>query len=61
MVYIALVGSKYENKSLFKNLVASIVEVQTLGGIVVLGGDFNVCIAVLPDTIHTSDLCIIGA
>jgi hypothetical protein len=55
-VYTALVGSKHESESLFQNLVANIVEVQILGGIVLLGRDFNAHIAALPDTIHTSDL-----
>ncbi len=57
MVYTALVGSKHESKSLFQNLAVDIAEFQTLGGIVPLGGDFNVHITVLPDTIDTSDLC----
>ncbi len=34
MVYVAPIGSKHKNESLFQNLVANIVEVQTLGGIV---------------------------
>jgi hypothetical protein len=41
----------------FKTWQQIIAEVQTLGGIVLLGGDFNACIAALPDTIDTSDLC----
>ncbi len=57
MVYAALIGSKHENESLFQNLVANIGEVQTLKGIVLLGEDFNVCTATLPDTIDTNDLC----
>jgi hypothetical protein len=57
VVYIAPVGSKHEIESLFQNLEVDIVEVQTLGGIVLLGGDFNVRIVVLPNTIDTSDLC----
>jgi hypothetical protein len=57
VVYIALVGSKHENESLFQNLVVHIVEVQTIRGIVLLGGDFNAHIVALPDTIDTSDLC----
>jgi hypothetical protein len=57
MVYIALIGSKHENESLSQDLVTDIVEVQTLGGIVLLGGDFNVCTATLLNTIDTSDLC----
>jgi hypothetical protein len=57
VVYATLVGSKHESKSLFQNLEVDIVEVQTLGGIVLLGGDFNVRIATLPNTIDTSDLC----
>jgi hypothetical protein len=51
-VYATLVGSKH----LFQNLVANIVEVQTLGGIVPLGGDFNARNVVLLDTIDTNDL-----
>ncbi len=57
MVYVALIGSKHENESLFQNLVADIVEVQTLGGIVLLGRDFNARTAALPDTLDISDLC----
>ncbi len=57
MVYAAPVGSKHKNKSLFQNLAIDIVEVQTLGGIVILGGDFNVRIAALLNTIDTSNLC----
>jgi hypothetical protein len=40
-----------------QNFVVNIVEVQTLGGIVLLGGDFNAHIVTLLDTIDTSDLC----
>jgi len=57
VVYVALVSSKHENESLFQNLAANIVEVQTLGGIVLLGRDFNVHTTSLPDTINNSDLC----
>jgi hypothetical protein len=57
VVYVAPVGSKHKNKSLFQNLVGNIVEVQILGGIVLLGGDFNVRITTLPDIIDISDLC----
>jgi len=57
VVYATLVGSKHENESLFQNLIIDIVEVQTLRGIVLLGGDFNALTAVLLDTINTSDLC----
>jgi len=57
MVYVAPISSKHKNESLFQNLVANIVEVQILGGIVLLGGDFNACTATLPDTLDTSDLC----
>jgi exonuclease III len=56
-VYFAPIGSKHESESLFQNLAAYIAEVQTLGGIVLLGGDFNARTATLPDTINTSDLC----
>jgi len=56
-VYVAPIGSKHENESLFQNLVTNIAEVQTLGGIVLLGGDFNACIIALPDTLDISDLC----
>jgi len=56
VVYVVPIGSKHENESLFQNLVANIVEVQTLGGIVLLGGDFNVRTATLLDTLDTSDL-----
>jgi hypothetical protein len=57
VVYIAPIGSKHKIKSLFQNLAVDIVEVQTIGGIVLLGGDFNAHIVVLPNTIDTSDLC----
>jgi len=57
MVYIAPIGSKHESESLFQNLVVNIVEIQTLGGIVLLGGDFNACTTMLLDTIDTNDLC----
>jgi hypothetical protein len=56
-VYVALIGSKHENESLFQNLVADIVEVQTLGGIILLGRDFNARTAALPDSLDISDLC----
>jgi hypothetical protein len=57
VVYIAPVGSKHENESLFQNLTGDIVEVQTLGGIVLMGRDFNARTAPLSDTIDISDLC----
>ncbi len=57
MVYIAPIGSKHENESLFQNLVTDIAKVQTLGGIVLLGGDFNARTATLLDTLDISDLC----
>jgi hypothetical protein len=57
VVYTTPVGSKHENKSLFQNLTVDIVEVQTLRGIILLGGDFNACTATLPNTIDTNDLC----
>jgi hypothetical protein len=57
MVYAAPIGFKHESESLFQNLVADIVEIQTIGGIVLLGGDFNARIAALLDTIDISDLC----
>ncbi len=38
-------------------MAANIVEVQTLGGIILLGGDFNVRTATLSDTININDLC----
>ncbi len=56
MVYVALVGSKHENESLFQNLVGDIAKVQTLGGIVLLGGDFNARTTPLSNTIDISDL-----
>jgi hypothetical protein len=57
MVYVAPVGSKHNSKSLFQNLVVDIVEVQTLRGIVLLGGAFNAHITTLLDTIDISDFC----
>ncbi len=57
MVYATPIGSKHESESLFQNLTANIAEVQTLGGIILLGGDFNARTTMLLDTIDTSDLC----
>jgi len=57
VVYVAPIGSKHESESLFQNLATDIVKVQTLGGIIQLGRDFNVHVAVLPDTIDNNDLC----
>ncbi len=57
MVYVAPIDSKHESESLFQNLAADIAEIQTLGGIVLLGRDFNAHIVRLLDTIDTSDLC----
>ncbi len=42
---------------MFQNLATDIVEVQTLGGIVLLGGDFNAHTATLLGTINISNLC----
>jgi hypothetical protein len=42
---------------LFQNLVVDIVEVQTIRGIILLGGDFNAHTIALPDTIDISNLC----
>jgi hypothetical protein len=57
VVYVAPVGSKHDSEYLFQNLAVNIDEVQNLGGIILLGRDFNVCIAALLDTIDTDDLC----
>jgi len=57
MVYATPIGFKHENESLFQNLAINIVKIQTLGGIVLLGGDFNAHTTTLPNTIDTSDLC----
>jgi hypothetical protein len=57
VVYVAPIGSKHESKSLFQNMATNITEVQTLRGIVLLGGDFNARIVALPGTIDTNDLC----
>ncbi len=57
MVYTALVGSKHKSESLLQNLATDITKVQTMGGIVLLGGDFNAPTAVLLDTVDTNDLC----
>jgi endonuclease/exonuclease/phosphatase (EEP) superfamily protein YafD len=57
VVYAAPVGSKHENESLFQNLAIDIAEVQTLGGIILLGGDFNARSVTLSNTIITNDLC----
>ncbi len=40
VVYVAPVGSKHDNESLFQNLVANIVEVQILGGHITIGRGF---------------------
>ncbi len=57
MVYVAPVGFKHESESLFQNLARDIDKVQTLGGIVLLGGDFNERTTALSDTINISDPC----
>jgi endonuclease/exonuclease/phosphatase (EEP) superfamily protein YafD len=57
VVYAAPVGSKHESESLFQNLARDIAEVQTLGGIILMGGDFNARITTLLNTIDISDLC----
>jgi hypothetical protein len=57
VVFVAPVSSKHESKSLFQNLAADIAEVQILGGMVLLGGDFNARTAMLLNTIDTNDLC----
>ncbi len=57
VVYVAPIGSKHESESLFQNLVGDIVEVQTLGGIVLMGGDFNARTVAVSDTIDINDLC----
>jgi hypothetical protein len=56
VVYVAPISSKHKSESLFQNLAANIAEVQTLGGIILLRGDFNTCTIVLLDTIDTSNL-----
>jgi hypothetical protein len=57
VVYAAPISSKHENESLFQNLAVDIVEVQIVGGMVLLGGDFKAHTTVLPNTINTSNLC----
>jgi hypothetical protein len=57
MVYATLVGSKHENESLFQKLATDNAKVQILRGIILLGRDFNVHIAALPNTINTNNLC----
>jgi hypothetical protein len=57
MVYTAPIGSKHESESLFQNLAIDIAKVQTLGGIVLLGRDFNAHTTMLPNTINTNKLC----
>jgi len=56
VVYVAPVGSKHENKSLFQNLIVDIAEFQTLKGRVLLGKDFNAFTTTLLDIIDISDL-----
>jgi hypothetical protein len=57
VVYVAFIGSKHESESLFQNLIVDIIEVQTMGGIVLLGRDFNARTIALLNTIDTNDLC----
>jgi hypothetical protein len=57
VVYVAPVGSKHENESLFQNLTAYIAEVETLRGHSTIGRDFNAHTIALLNTIDTSDLC----
>jgi hypothetical protein len=57
MEYVAPIASKHESKLLFQNLAINITEVQTLGGIILLGGDFNARTTMLLDTIDTNNLC----
>jgi hypothetical protein len=47
------ISSKHKSESLFQNLVIDIARIQTLGGIVLLGGDSNLRITTLRDTITT--------
>jgi hypothetical protein len=54
---VAPVGSKHDSEYLFQNMVTIIAEVQNLGGIILLGGDFNLRIVALLDTIDIDDLC----
>jgi hypothetical protein len=56
MVYAAPIGSKHESESLFQNMATYIVKVQTLEGIVLLGGDFNARIVALSNTININNL-----
>jgi hypothetical protein len=37
VMYVAPIGSKHERESLFQNLATYITEIQTLGGIILLG------------------------
>jgi hypothetical protein len=57
VVYAAPINSKHKSESLFQNLTTYISEVQTLGGIILLGGDFNARTTMLLNTIDTNDLC----
>jgi hypothetical protein len=57
VVYVAPISSKHESESLFQNLAVDNLEVQILGGIVLLGRDFNAHIVALLDTIDINDLC----
>jgi len=57
VVFVAPISSKHESKSLFQNLAVDIAKVQILGGMVLLGGDFNARTAMLLNTIDTNDLC----
>jgi hypothetical protein len=40
VVYATPIGSKHKSESLFQNLAIDIVQVQTLGGIILFGKDF---------------------
>jgi hypothetical protein len=57
VVYAAPIGSKHESESLFQNLAGDITKVQTLGGIILMGGDFNACTTTLLDIIDINNLC----
>ncbi len=57
MVYVAPFDFKHESESLFQNLAIDIIEVRTIGGIVLLGRDLNAHIITLLDAIDINDLC----
>jgi hypothetical protein len=57
VVCVNHVGPKHDSEFLFQNLAVDIAKIQTIGGIILLGGDFNARISTLLDIIDTINLC----